>query len=155
MMARALEMRKAGSTYAEIGTALNRTPGAILKMVRQALLDTIQEPADQVRALEVRRLDQLWRRLQPMIKHGGALGLKAIDTALHLMSRRAQLLGLDAPVRVEAPDGTPVSFVIQVPAQAASVAEWAAQASATVMDAATEDPVPTLGQEVRDEHAEE
>jgi len=62
----------------------------------RALKKTLQEPADEVRTLEVERLDSLlnglWqRRHVPEIT----------DRILRIMERRAKLLGLDAPTRTE------------------------------------------------------
>ncbi len=137
MQVQALELRKQGLTYAEIGTRIGRSDKTALELVRAALLDTLQEPSAEVRALELRRLDGLWRRLQPKIKKGD---LKAFEVALKIMARRAAFLGLDAPVTVQGPDGAPVRFVVECPPQAATIGDWQATA-AQVLDVKPETEV--------------
>lgn len=94
-MNRALELRKGGVSYAFIASELGyASPSGAHKAVMSALKKTLQEPADELRQLEVERLDALlavmWSR-------------KSIpdftDRILKIMERRAKLLGLDAPTR--------------------------------------------------------
>jgi hypothetical protein len=107
---RALELRKAGATYQAIAEQLGyaQAKGAY-KAVTSALKLTLREPAEELRELEVARLDAmllvLWRRVQ-------AGDEKAVDRVLRIMERRARLLGLDAPRRQElsGPDGKPLAF---------------------------------------------
>ncbi len=95
----ALELRKAGVTYEQIAGQLgySNASGA-RKAVASALKATLREPAEELRELEVVRLDAmllpLWRRVQ-------AGDEKAVDRVLRIMERRARLLGLDAPARTE------------------------------------------------------
>ena len=95
----ALELRKAGATYQAIADQLGyaQAKGAY-KAVTSALKATLKEPAEELRTLELTRLDamllSLWRRVQ----NGDE---RAIDRALRIMERRAKLLGLDAPKRQE------------------------------------------------------
>lgn len=92
----ALEARKVGATYRQIASGLNITVSSAHKAVQVALRKTLQEPADDVRALELERLDaMLWSLRRPLAD--GHLG--AIDRALKIMDRRAKLLGLDAPTK--------------------------------------------------------
>jgi len=95
----ALELRRAGATYDAIADRLGYTNrGAAYKAVQRGLRRTIQEPADELRQLEVERLDRLltavWRSAM-----GGNLG--AVDRVLRVAERRARLLGLDAPTKIE------------------------------------------------------
>ncbi len=93
----ALELRKAGKTFDEIARALGYSErGGAAKAVSRALAATIQEPADELRRLEVARLDALWSALWPLATDGQ---LAAVDRCLAVQSRRARLLGLDAPPR--------------------------------------------------------
>jgi hypothetical protein len=106
----ALELRKAGATYQQIADQLGYAcaKGAH-KAVQSALKATLREPADEVRELEIARLDAallaIWRRVQ-----GG--DEKAIGRLLGIMERRARLLGLDAPKRSEfsGPQGAPLAI---------------------------------------------
>ena len=94
----ALQLRAGGATYQQIADALGyRGAAGALKAVRAGLLATLQEPADELRTLELARLDALLRAVWPKAMRGE---LTAVDRVLKIMERRANLLGLDAPVRV-------------------------------------------------------
>jgi hypothetical protein len=71
---------------------------AASKAIRAALKRTIQEPADELRTLELSRLDDMLKAIAP---HVAAGNLTAIDRALKIMERRAKLIGLDAPAKVD------------------------------------------------------
>lgn len=62
-----------------------------------ALKKTLQEPARDVRLLELGRLDALYMEVFRQAR-SGVLG--AVDRCLRIMERRAKLLGLDAPTQV-------------------------------------------------------
>jgi len=95
---KALELRKAGYDYRRIGETLGCSVTQAHRDVAAALKLTLQEPADDVRALEVERLDNMLRALWRDVSAGNH---GAIDRALRVMERRAKLLGLDAPTRTE------------------------------------------------------
>jgi len=100
---KALELRKAGASYAMIAEQLGyRSPSGAHKAVAAALKATLKEPAEAVRELEVLRLDAallaIWRRVQSGDE-------KAIDRLLAIMKRRADLLGLSAADRARIPSG--------------------------------------------------
>ena len=101
-----LELRKAGATFDMIARQVGyASPASAYKAVLQALRDTCQEPADDVRRLELERLDRL------MLAHWPAAignasdpedpGAKlpadadAAELVLKITDRRAKLLGLD------------------------------------------------------------
>jgi hypothetical protein len=95
---RALELHKAGVGYQAIADRLGYAgPSGAYKAVEAALQKTLQQPADELRELELERLDTLHRTLWPKAITGN---LRATDRVLALMKRRSQLLGLDAPRRV-------------------------------------------------------
>jgi Homeodomain-like domain len=119
--ARAVQLRTAGATYQQIGDRLGCSESRAWRIVQRALDRMVREPADQLRQLELARLDQLWieatkvlhrshitvsngrvaldpRTGQPLEDDGPVL--QAIDRLLKIMERRARLLGLDAPTRV-------------------------------------------------------
>jgi len=109
----AFAMRIAGATYAQIGERLQVTTGAAHKMVRRVLDQTRQETAeaaDELRRLEVERLDALTLLLWKQATGSKEPNHGAIDRLLRIMERRARLLGLDAPTRQEltGKDGGPV-----------------------------------------------
>ena len=107
----ALQMRLAGKTYDEIADALNYQGRAgAWKAVESALLETIKEPSNALRALEIERLDKLHGALWPVAMKGD---LAAVASILKIAERRARLLGLDAPETVEAIGGAAVRFVVR------------------------------------------
>ena len=138
----ALDLRRGGASYAAIGRALGVAEGSAWKLVQKALMTTLQEPAEAVRGLELNRLDHWLAKLQERIDEGDD---RAITTALKITEQRAKLLGLYAPVVVQSPDGAPVRFVVEVPIQASTLADWQAQA-ARVIDVKPAD-LSTLAQE--------
>ena len=96
----ALELRKTGMSFRAIASELGYASQAgAYKAVQRALHNVVKEPAEDVRELELARLDALlevaWRKATT-----GEGSLYAIDRALEIMRRRAALLGLDAPAEV-------------------------------------------------------
>lgn len=92
-------MRRAGATYTQIRERLGyKTNGAVSADLTAALTMLIKQPAEEVRALELARLDGLMVTLWPMARRGD---LAAVDRVLKVMERRSKLLGLDAPQRHE------------------------------------------------------
>lgn len=88
----ALELRRAGASYAAIAEQLGTDRSYAAKIVKRAIGRVHFEPATDVIKLEAERLDRLqltfWQR---------ALGGdgRAFDKVLRVMERRARLLGLD------------------------------------------------------------
>lgn len=89
----ALELRRAGLTFDAIADQLGYNDrGAAHKAFKRALARTLQQPAAEVRDLEIDRLDKL--QVQVWAKAiRGELG--AIDRVLRISERRARLIGLD------------------------------------------------------------
>jgi hypothetical protein len=99
--AECLRLRLAGYSHREIAAQLGVAPSSAYKRVRHALDEinkTNLESAEQLRALELLRLDELLNALWDTAIAGD---LRAVDRVLKVMERRAKLLGLDAPVKVE------------------------------------------------------
>ena len=106
----ALRLRKAGYSFPAIALELGYGgPSGAYKAVMTALVATLQEPADDVRRLELERLDELLKGLWYFAKVGNQ---GAIDKVLRIMERRAKLLGLDAPTKneVTGKDGEPIDI---------------------------------------------
>ena len=107
----ALELRKAGVSYQRIAEALGfNSPQAAWKAVNSALKKTVQEPADEVRKLEVERLDAAAQAIYPSVKQGQ---YGAIDRWLKIMERRAKLLGLDMPTKLDLNNSGVTKVVIE------------------------------------------
>ena len=99
------------------------------KYVAAALERALREPAEEVRELELRRLDHMLFKLSPRLEEGD---LKAIGAALKIADHRARLLGLYAPIQLTGPGGAPIRFVVEVPSQAPSVEAWAGEAQKVI-----------------------
>jgi DNA-binding transcriptional MerR regulator len=110
----ALELRLAGMTYKEIGKALGLTAAGTHKAVKRALDDVAEETAEkaeQVRALELERLDKMNKAIWGQVLAGNH---GAVDRALRIMERRSSLLGIDAPKKQDlniGGGGRPVEFI--------------------------------------------
>jgi len=91
----ALEMRKAGLTYQRIADNLGyANPAGARKSVVAAMKKTLREPADEVRELELARLDDMVNSIWHL-KHKP----EYMDRILKIMERRSKLLGIDAPIK--------------------------------------------------------
>jgi hypothetical protein len=111
----ALELRKAGFTYRAIGDKLGVDHTTVYKDIQhelQRLAEQQRDSADELRQLELERLDMLLKGLEPMASVGNP---GAVNSYLKVMERRAKLLGLDAPVRQEVTgaDGGALEIVIR------------------------------------------
>lgn len=115
----AARLRAEGKTYEQVANALGFVDRShARKAVQRALLATVQEAGDELRTLELERLnlllDKAWQVMEtvhfahsqgrvvklddtPLID--SAPTLAAMDRILRIMERRAKLLGLDAPVK--------------------------------------------------------
>lgn len=92
---KALELRKAGYDFRTIASQVGyKSPASAHDAVKNALKALVQQPAEELRVIELERLDQSWKSIYPQIIKGN---LGAIDRGIRIMERRASLLGLDAP----------------------------------------------------------
>ncbi len=95
----ALELRKAGVSFPQIAAQLGyKSVSGAFDAVDSAIKRLLQEPAEEVRKLEVARLDHMLSAVWPSVQRGDE---RAVEMALKIMARRAKLLGLDAPKAVE------------------------------------------------------
>jgi hypothetical protein len=98
---KALELRKAGLSYPQIGKALGVSQVAAYKIVMRVLQRyeaNIQEETEDLREIELQRLDRMLNAIEPKIRRGD---LKAIAVAVRISERRSRLLGLDLPQKME------------------------------------------------------
>lgn len=96
---RVLEARRAGLTWDQCAqrTGYADASGAYLAYKR-AIKRTMQQPADELRTAELDRIDRLQLAAWPNAMKGDT---KSILTIVRLMERRAKLLGLDMPIKIE------------------------------------------------------
>jgi hypothetical protein len=120
--AEAAQLRACGASYQHIADQLNfANRSAARKAVQRALADTVREPAEEVRQIQLAQLDRLTREALKVLERthihvsqgrvvksddgvpleDDAPVLNAIDRLLKIQERRAKLLGLDAPSKVE------------------------------------------------------
>lgn len=93
----ALELRKAGVPYSVIAERVGyKQASGAHAAVMSAMKATIKEPANEVRKLELERLDALLLAVWAKATSGDT---KAVMTALRVMERRSAFLGLDAPIK--------------------------------------------------------
>lgn len=97
----ALELRTRGFTYDRIAESLGISRAGAAECVRRALaalkVET-EEKAEEVRDLELKRLDRMLEIAQAAADQGE---LGAIDRILRIQERRSKYLGLDAPAKSE------------------------------------------------------
>lgn len=96
---RVLELRRMGMTWQRIAEQVGYADhtGAYAAYKR-AIKRTLQQPADEIREQELDRIDRLQLALWPNAMKGNS---QAVSTIIRLMERRARLLGLDMPVKIE------------------------------------------------------
>ncbi len=95
------QLRKGGASIRQIAKALDVSPATVhgdLEVLREGWREEAQvATADHV-ALDLQRLDEWLMAIANAARSGE---YRAIDTGLRIMERRAALLGLDAPKRIE------------------------------------------------------
>ena len=106
----ALEFRKQGHPYWQIGNQLGMTEEGARQCVLRALKrlrETVTESSIEVLEMELGRLDDMWKGLEKRARSGDVF---AVDRCLRIQDRRAKYLGLDAAIRAElsGPGGGPV-----------------------------------------------
>jgi transposase-like protein len=104
----ALDLRRQGYSYSMIAERIGVSAQTCFRYVRDgidSIIKETKEEAEEIRTLELERLDELLRALWPGATDGEP---QAIDKALKIMERRAKMLGLDAPTKVAPtnPDGS-------------------------------------------------
>lgn len=99
--AKALELRRMGFGYVEIAAQVGCGKSQAHRYVVAGLADAraqIAASSDELRSEEVSRLDALLAAVWPRARKGE---VAAVDRVLKIGERRAKLLGLEAPVRIE------------------------------------------------------
>lgn len=128
--ARACELRAQGWSYKRIAKEMGVDVHTVHDGVKRALRMIVQEPAEDVRTLELERLDRLYEAAlavlerehvtvsqgkviyngtEPLLDDGPVL--QAIDRLLKIQERRARLLGLDAATKTNVSGGVRVDIV--------------------------------------------
>ena len=99
-IAQAVELRKAGATYEQIGQRLGLSRSRAHQLVQEGLevvREQIRIDANLVMALELDRLDAMLLSLW-----GEKKNPRVADTILRIMERKHKLQGIEAPTRIQA-----------------------------------------------------
>jgi hypothetical protein len=101
----AVRLKLSGATYADIADHLGfKATSSAYEAVQRELRRTRQEPADELRQIELLRLDRVQMSLWAVLTQSN-VDFDTLQRAtlrfIQLSKRRAELLGLDAPKRVD------------------------------------------------------
>lgn len=116
------DRRLAGWTLQAIADETGLAIGTVHKRIQARIEARVQPKADELRAVEVDRLDRYLKRLDEQIEQGYAIA-RNTEVAVRVSERRARLLGIDAPQQVEA-------TVVQVTQEDLALAELVREAQA-------------------------
>jgi AraC-like DNA-binding protein len=95
-----LELRKTGANWRQIAEAVGYThASAARKAYLRAYDRTLQAPADELRELELDRLDRLQMAYWKDAIEGN---IKAADYVLKVIQVRARITGIEAPTKIQA-----------------------------------------------------
>lgn len=106
----ALEARKAGATYQQIADNLGYThASAARKAVLKAFGDVIQEPVNELRSLQVERLNHMLLRIWQRVDAGD---LDSMAMALRIIDKIDALIGTEAAQQLEVKQQTTGVLVV-------------------------------------------
>ena len=95
---KALELRKGGASYASIAQAVGyKDQSGARKAVQRAFRDVIQEPALEVKTIQIERLNHMLLTLWPKVQQGDE---NAINTSLRVMDKIDRLMGTEEAQKV-------------------------------------------------------
>lgn len=138
---KALELRKAGMSFPQIAEACGwGYASSAYRAVMRAIQDLSTENAEYLRRLEAARLDTMFAAAYPTAIQRGARGqFAAIDRCLAIMERRANMLGTDAPIRIQQAIVTEQQFMeaieaVEAQADALEAGGWADAEDAEIIE---------------------
>jgi hypothetical protein len=112
---KAMQLRRSGKSYREIGAALGVHPSTAEDDVKACFRESRREATAEAKELELTRYDQYLERADASIighvgicEECGRSDLKAIETAMRISKARRELLGLDAPTKTQEVPAEPV-----------------------------------------------
>jgi hypothetical protein len=95
-----IELRRAGVTWEKIAMEVGfRNASGAYKMYQRAAERMVRPHLEEYRDMQLDRLERMHMAVWPRAKDGD---LRAIDTALRISDREANLLNLNAPIKVQA-----------------------------------------------------
>lgn len=109
-----VKLRRTGLTWDLIGERLNLSTAGAHRAYQNALRRAVQEDVDAIRQIEGERLDVAQNAIWGEVLQGDN---QAVNTLIRIMERRAKLLGLDQPIRIQQEvityDGDAISAELQ------------------------------------------
>lgn len=93
-----VKLRRGGLTWDLIGERVGLSPSGAHKAYQNALRRAVQEDVDAIRQVEGERLDTAQAAIWRNVLEGDN---QAVNTLIRIMERRAKLLGLDQPIRIQ------------------------------------------------------
>ena len=114
----AYEMQRQGFSLRDIGAHLGISHETVRRRITAYCEQLVLPKAEEYRTREVERCDWLIERMAPKVAMGDP---QAASTTLRAMERKAKLLGLDMPTRVDA-------TVVQVTQEDVALMELMAEA---------------------------
>jgi hypothetical protein len=94
----AVELRVHGAIFGQIGARLGVSDRMASRIFHRAMDRVLREPVGQLVDLEAARLDALWAAMWPRALAGSA---RHAEVCVRICERRARLLGLDQPAKME------------------------------------------------------
>lgn len=98
---RCYQLRLSGLSVRQIATATGLSVGTVSNRIQSEINARVLPLADEVRKVELDRLDGWLARLNTQIVAGVAVA-RNVEVAVRVSERRAKLLGIDAPQQLEA-----------------------------------------------------
>lgn len=95
----ALDLRCQGKTIRAIAAIMHLSKSTVENRIKDAINERLDEPVAEVIKMEIARYERYLDKLEPKIAEGDP---QAINAAMKIGDRRARLLGLDAPTRIDA-----------------------------------------------------
>jgi hypothetical protein len=95
-----VELRRTGETWDRIARVVGYANAAgALKAYKRAIQRTLAQPTEELRTMELDRLDRLQRAYWKDAVEGNH---KSAELILRIIGKRVELLGLDAPQKIQA-----------------------------------------------------
>lgn len=96
-----LDLKRTGMTIRAIGDLLKMPKSTVQERLDAAIAELVLPAADEVRKLDLERLDSWLKRLEDRLDQGED-PVRVVPIQLKVLERRAKLTGADAPVLVDA-----------------------------------------------------
>lgn len=101
-----MTLRREGHTCEEIASIVggDLNEAKVQYMIEQCLKRYVEPATEHVRKEELDRLDRLYNKAFRVVEENGQDRIPALNSAINVMKRRSELLGLDAPKKVDLKD---------------------------------------------------